>query len=148
MEKAFTSFADLRTEIDLLKIKQFHQEELLKETLTDPAAIYHTITSHFKSKQPSSNKSTLQGLLQSDIVTNITRFALPLLLNTTFFKRSGFITKTLVTFLSQKAASKVNTSLFSGITDKVKGFFAHRKQERIQKEYAKDYGIPPDTEAY
>lgn len=146
MERAFTSLAELRTEIDLLKIKKFRQEEVLKETLTDPGVIYKTILKHFKSKP--SNRSALQGMLNNDIVTNISRFILPLFLNGTFFKKSGFITKSLVTFLSQKAATKVNSSAITGVVDKVKQWFAHKQEVRAHKERTKDYGIPPDSETY
>lgn len=149
MERAFTSLAELRTEIDLLKIKQFHQEELLKDKLSDPSEIFHTVSSFFK-KKPSANKSFLQGLLNQDIVTNLARVLLPIVLNTTLFKKSGFITKTLVTFLSQKAAKKVDTGAITGLTDKIKQWFVHKKEERdIRKaQRTPDYGIPPDSETY
>jgi hypothetical protein len=146
MEKTFTNLVDLRTEIDLLKIKKFQQEEVLKDQLTDPSVIFKTITTHFKSKK--SNKSALQGLMNNDMISNISRFIIPLFLNGTFFKKSGFLTKTIVTFLSQKAATKVNTNAVGGIVDKVKGWFAHKKEVRAVRERSKDYGIPPDSETY
>ena len=107
MGKAFTSLAELRTEIDLLKIKKFQQEEELKEELSNPAAIFKTITSVFKSKKSSAKDSLANGLFGQDLLTYAARFAFPLLLNGTIFKRTGFITKSIVTFLSQKAAKKV-----------------------------------------
>lgn len=151
MEKAFTSLEDLRNEINLLKIKQFHQEEELKEKLSNPSTLFKMATSLFKTN-PGSKKSFTQELLNNDIITNITRIALPLLLNGVLFKRSGFIVKTLVTFLSQSAAKKVNSNVVGGMVDKVKTWFTNKKKERTQKayskEYVKDYGIPPYSEAY
>ena len=146
MERTFTSLADLRTEIDLLKIRKFQQEEVLKDKITDPSVILQTIRTHFKSKK--SNKSALQGILNNDIISNISRFVIPLFLNGTFFKKSGFITKSLVTLISEKVATKVNTNAIGGIADKVKGWFAHKKEVRAYKERSKDYGIPPDSETY
>lgn len=152
MGKAFTSLAELRTEIDLLKIKKFQQEEELKEELSNPAAIFKAITSVFKSKKSSANDSLANGLFGQDLLTYAARFAFPLLLNGTIFKRTGFITKSIVTFLSQKAAKKVNTSAIMGIVGRLKGWMAHKKKERSQKAYKKainrDYGIPPYSESY
>lgn len=152
MEKAFVSLAELRTEIDLLKIKSFNEEELLKEKITDPKAIISTIRTYFKSKPSANKQSMLQGLLNQDIVSNISRLVLPFLLNTTLFKKSNFITKAIVTFVSQKAAQKVNTGAINGIVGKVKGWFEHKRTVHAEKEqvraYNTDYGIPPDSETY
>lgn len=152
MERAYTSLAELRTEIDLLKIKKFQQEEKLKEELSNPAAVFKTVTSIFKSKKASAGSSLSSGLFSQDLVTYMARFAFPLLLNGTIFKRTGFITKSIVTFLSQKAAKKINTDAITGIIDKIKGWVAHKKKERTHNAYKKsinrDYGIPPYSESY
>lgn len=145
MEKSFNSLAELRAEIDLLKVKQFRNEEALKEKLSSPSAIFSTITSLFKSDN--SNKSVVQDFAQSDIITNISRIILPIFLNGVLFKKSGFITKTLITFLSQKAAKQVNSTKISGILDKFKGAF--KSTGRPQRTpVVRDYGIPPDSETY
>jgi hypothetical protein len=148
MERAFTGLTDLRTEIDLLKIKRFQQEEVLKDKLSDPSAILNTFTTHFKSKKPTSNKSLMQGLLSHDIVSNLARIIFPIALNGTLFKKSNFIIKALVTFASQKAATKFNTNAISGVTDKIMGWFAHKQQQRQERKVAVDYGIPPDSETF
>jgi len=152
MEKAFTSLAELRTEIDLLKIKRFQQEEELKEQLSNPTTVFRAVTSLFKSKKAAGGNSLSGSLFGTDLLSYISRFAFPLLLNRTIFKRAGFITKSIVTFVSQKAAQKVNTSAIAGVIDKVKGWLASKKKERNKKAYKKainqDYGIPPDSESY
>lgn len=140
MEKSFSSLAELRAEIDFLKVKQFKDEEALKEGFKSPSAIL----SIFKSD---SKKSFTQDLMQQDIFTNISRILLPLLLNGVFFKKSGFITKTLITFLSQKAAKQVNSHKVTDILDKFTNMFkGNGKPQRAAA--IRDYGIPPDSETY
>ena len=157
MEKSFTTLADLRSEMDVLKIRRFQQEEALKEKFSNPSAVFNTVTSLFKSNHnpagPSKKSSSLlQSLLRQDMVTNIARVTLPLLLNTLVFKRSNFITKTLVTFLSAKMAKGVNSEKVSGLVGKAKTWFNSKKETRNQRAYSKaitkDYGIPPYSEAF
>lgn len=152
MEKTFGTLSELQAEIDLLKVRSFQQEEDLKDTLSNPSAIIATIKNSFKSGKGS--KTLTSELLSSDIISNIARFAIPLFMNGVVFKRSGFITKTLITFLSQKMAGKVNSHSVSGIIDKIKGMFKH-KSRGISNFTVKsaprrplDYGIPPDSESY
>lgn len=151
MEKTFSSLSELQAEIDLLKVRNFEQEEALKEAAT-PTAIFSSLKSYFISGK---NKSITSELLSQDIVSNIARVALPLFMNGVLFKRSGFITKTLVTFISQKLATQVNSNAVSGIMDKVKGLFGHKKTTGtgfsnfgVVTKKKVDYGIPPDSESY
>ncbi|WP_207429240.1 hypothetical protein [Pedobacter sp. SYSU D00535] len=147
MEKSFSSFAELQAEIQFLKVQQFHQEENLKEKFSNPTTIFQAITGLFKSS--SSNKSLVHDFMNQDMITNISRVILPLFLNGVIFKKSGFIVKTLVTFLSQKAAKKVNSNAISGIIDKVSGLFKSRTASTGSGHpKIKDYGIPPDSETY
>ena len=141
MEKSFSSLAELRAEIDFLKVKAFKDEEAVKEGFKSPSAIFGLF------KTDSGNKSFGHDLMQQDIITNISRVLLPILLNGVFFKKSGFITKTLITFLSQKAAKQVNSDKLSGILDKFKNVFkSNGKPQRAPA--IRDYGIPPDSETY
>ena len=147
MEKAFSSLAELQAEIQFLKVQQFKQEEFLKEQLSSPKAIFNTLGGLFKTT--SGKHSFLKDFVNQDFITNISRVILPLFLNGVVFKKSGLIMKTLITFLSQKAASHVNSNALSGIVDKVSGFFK-KKSSGVKDSAlkAKDYGIPPDSEAY
>lgn len=152
MEKSFSSLAELQAEIDLLKVKNFQQEETLKEALSSPSAVLHSIKGFFKAGN--NKKSLTSDLLNQDVITNIARVAIPLFMNGVLFKKSGFITKTLVTFLSQKMAKQVNSNAVSGIMDKVKGLFQKKKTSSFSNFGVKaarrplDYGIPPDSESY
>jgi len=147
MEKAFSSLAELQAEIQFLKVQQFKQEEFLKEQLSSPKAIFNTLGGLFKTT--SSKQSFLKDFVNQDFITNISRVILPLFLNGVVFKKSGLIMKTLITFLSQKAAGHVNSNALSGIVDKVSGFFK-KKSSGVTSSApkAKNYGIPPDSEAY
>jgi hypothetical protein len=146
MEKSFSSLAELRAEIDFLKVKQFQDEEALKEKFSSPSAIFSSITGLLKTD--TGKKSFMQDLMQQDIITNISRVLLPIFLNGVLFKKSGFITKTLITFLSQKAAKQVNSDKISGLMDKVKGLFQSTNGKLRKSPAIRDYGIPPDSETY
>ncbi|MBC8053627.1 MAG: hypothetical protein H7Y13_11240 [Sphingobacteriaceae bacterium] len=141
MEKSFSSLAELRAEIDFLKVKAFKDEEAVKAGFKSPSAIFGIF------KTDSGKKSFTQDLMQQDLITNISRVLIPLLLNGVFFKKSGFITKTLITFLSQKAAKQVNSDKVSGLLDKFTSMF--KGNGRPQRTATiRDYGIPPDSETY
>jgi hypothetical protein len=142
MEKSFSSLAELRAEIDFLKVKKFKDEEALKEGFKSPSALLGIFKSDSGNK-----KSFAQEFAQQDILTNISRVLLPILLNGVVFKKSGFITKTLITFLSQKAAKQVNSDKITGLIDKFSSMFkGNGKPQRSPA--IRDYGIPPDSETY
>lgn len=147
MEKSFSSLAELQAEIKFLKVQQFKQEEVLKDQLSSPKAIFATVAHLFKTS--SGKQSLVKDLVNQDFITNISRVVLPLFLNGVVFKRSGFIVKTLVTFLSQKAAKQVNSHAVSGIVDKITHFFKKKDKPAVAHQpVIKDYGIPPDSETY
>ncbi|WP_207533664.1 hypothetical protein [Desertivirga arenae] len=148
MEKAFVSLAELQAEVQYLKVQQFKQEEVLKEKLSSPKEIFKAVTSLFKS-DTGKRQSFTSELMNQDLITNITRVILPLLLNGVVFKKSGFIVKTLMTFISQKAATQVNSHTLSGLVDKVTGIFKKKDAQKPGKvAVVRDYGIPLDSETY
>ncbi len=141
MEKSFSSLAELRAEIDFLKVKEFKDTEALKAGFKSPSALFGIF------KSDSGKKSFTQDLLQQDIFTNISRVLIPLVLNGLVFKNSGFITKTLITFLSQKAAKQVSSDKLTGLLDKFSGMFKGNGKP-LKVAAIRDYGIPPDSETY
>ena len=147
MEKSFTSLAELQAEIQLLKVKNFQQEEVIKERLNSPSAIFHTITSLFRSGS-SSNQSVTKTLLNQDLFTNLARVGIPLIMNGFLFKKSGFVAKMLITFLSQKAAKQVTSNTVTGLVDKFQGILKKFIPTAKKKTPQRDYGIPPDSESY
>ena len=58
---------------------------------------------------------------KQDWVGFISRFIIPLVLNKTLFRGSGFIMKALVGLASQKAANYVSSDTVTGVWDKAKG---------------------------
>jgi len=149
MEKAFNTIAELQAEIQYLKVQQFKQEENLKEKLSSPKEIFKAVTHLFKSDS-GKKQSFVSELINQDLITNITRVILPLILNGVVFKKSGFLIKTLMTFVSQKAAAQVNSHSVSGLIDKVTGIFKKKDSQKAAGAVVatKDYGIPPDSETY
>ena len=147
MERNFSSIAELQAEIDLLKVRSFQQEETLKESLSSPAAVFNAFKSFFKSGN--SKKSLSAEIMSQDMVTGIARLVIPLFMNGVLFKKSGFITKTLITFLSQKVAKQVNSNAISGIADKLKGLFKAKSIGNfgVKSRKPAGYGIPPDNES-
>lgn len=146
MEKNFSSLAEVQAEIQLLKVKEFQQKELIKEQLSSPSAIFHAVSSLFKSgntHQPLGKK-----LLNQDMITNLARVGIPLIMNGFLFKRSGFIAKMLITFLSQKAAKNVTSNAVSGAIDKVQGLIKNFIGPKKKRAPVRDYGIPPDSESF
>jgi hypothetical protein len=141
---SFNTIEELQAEIGILKIKRNQQEIAIHEKFNGPGAIFKTMTSLFKSD---SSKSLFEDIFNQDIISNISRVLLPMLLNSSIFRGSGFVTKTLVTLFSQKAAKKVNMDVITSLIDKVKGIFEKNKNAKVATA-SNDYGIPPDSETY
>lgn len=71
---------------------------------------------------------------------------LPLFMNKTLFRGSGFLTKAIVSLASGKLGKSLDAEHLSAIFNSVKGWFS-KKQEKKSKKFV-DYGIPPDSETY
>jgi hypothetical protein len=71
---------------------------------------------------------------------------LPLFMNKTLFRGSGFLTKAIVGLASGKLGKSLDAEHLSAIFNSVKGWFG-KKQEKKDKKFV-DYGIPPDSETY
>src|ERR1700712_4006583 len=103
MDAVIYNISDLKEEIERLKASKTVQEDLIKSHFNSPGAIFHTITSLFKHNPAPGESSGLFGGGQ-DMVSLISRFVLPFVLNKTLFRGSNFIIKTVVGLLSQKAS--------------------------------------------
>jgi len=145
MEATIQNIHDLRAEIERLKASKKTQEEAIKSHFDSPAAIFHTATSLFKSSSPA-GQSTLSGLLGGgqDIVSLLSRFVLPFVLNKTLFRGSNFIIKTAVGLLSQKASGFINEKSVVSLWDNIKSVIPKKKAKKMPV----DYGIPPYSESY
>jgi hypothetical protein len=157
MKSRINNIDDLRSEILRLKLERFQQEAVLEQDVKHvldkikaPFRMINKFTAFFgKSKETDPAAHTNHDHeTQPDWLTNLLRVGLPVVLNKLVFKNSGFIIKSLVTILSQKAAKNVNTDSFSGIIDKGAEFIRNFKNKKALNRLHADYGIPPDSETY
>ena len=84
-----------------------------------------------------------------NLSSSVMSMVLPFLMNTTLFKGSGFLTKTLVGLASNKIGKTLDAEHLSAIFNSVKSWFSGDKKKKVEKipQYV-DYGIPPDSETY
>lgn len=83
-----------------------------------------------------------------DWISGIFRVGLPFVMNRFIFPKSGLLTKTILGFITQKAAGTVNKDLISNILDKISGIVKIPKNKKKNGPELADYGIPPDSETY
>ncbi|MNH27910.1 hypothetical protein D3C79_880390 [compost metagenome] len=84
-----------------------------------------------------------------NISSSIMSMFLPFLMNSTIFKGSGFLTKTLVGLASNKFGKALDAEHLSAIFNSVKSWFGSaKKTKRSEISQHVDYGIPPDSETY
>lgn len=123
------SIHDLRNEIVRLETLTVQQEAAIKQRFSSPKNIYKALLSTLPKSAVSSsgNSVKLKGLLNQDIVSAISKFLLPLTLNKTLFRGSGYITRSIVTFLSQKASTFINQDTVNSSWDKLKTTVANSK---------------------
>ncbi|MVN20136.1 hypothetical protein [Mucilaginibacter arboris] len=114
------SIHDLRNEIVRLETLTVQQEAAIKQRFSSPKTIYKTILSAFPKSESSSTGTNANSLFSQDIIGAISKFLLPLTLNKTLFKESGFITRSIVTFLSKKASGYINQDSVTSGWEKLK----------------------------
>jgi len=123
------SIHDLRNEIVRLETLTVQQEAALKQRFSSPKTIYKTLLSALPKSAVSNsgNSVNVKGLLNQDIVGAISKILLPLTLNKTLFKGSGFITRSIVTFLSKQASGYINQESVTTGVDKFKTMLSNVK---------------------
>lgn len=154
MRPRIENIHDLRAEVNRLRIERLEQEiELTKVTarikarLHFPVLVYNKISDFFI-EMFGDDPEDLSKKEHKDWVTNILRVGLPLALNRFLFPRSGFLMKSVVAMVSQKAAKNVNKDSITGLIDKVSDWIKLRKPKNRKEPLMADYGIPPDSETY
>jgi len=140
--KTYISSADeLRAEILRLKAVEHEQAAALIERVKTPSALFSTVMSLFRS--PDSKG----GFFSQDFFGLASRVLLPLTLNKTLFRKSNFLVKAAVGFVSQKASHLISEETITGVWDKITGLF--HKQEKKEKDPQPpltDNRIPPLSE--
>jgi len=134
MDATIKNSWDLKEEIVRLRALEKVQGEAIGQRFNSPAAIFSTVYSLFpKGNHSGENKS---NIFNQDFVSILSRFLIPLTLNKTLFKNSGFLVKTLVGLVSQKASGYVNEESVGTIWDKAKSLFTHfTKKDKADKRY-------------
>ncbi len=115
---------DLRDEILRLKTVEHDQSIALGQRFKSPSAVFSTIVSLFPRSEHSDKE---KGFFDQDIVGLLSRIVLPFTLNKTLFRKSGFIVKTLVGLVSQKASHFITEDSVVGVWDKVKSWIPGKK---------------------
>jgi hypothetical protein len=144
METPIRNIFELQGEIGRLKNLEIEQAVALKARFSGPSAIFSTVLSLFP-KSAAVDSVRGAGFFNQDILGLISRFVLPLTLNKTIFKHSGFIVKTLVGILSQKASHYISEDNVSGVWDKAKGLFNNlfkKKDKQPKKDVVAEYNPP------
>ena len=93
---------------------------------------------------------------KSDWLTKTLRIGLPLVLNRTLLKNSGWLKKSLVLLASEGAAGQINQDKVGSVVSKIADFIRPKKKKKKHKNIEKfdeeqdihDFGIPPDSETY
>ncbi|SKB72189.1 hypothetical protein [Daejeonella lutea] len=156
MRPKIENIQDLRTELSRLRSERLIQEiELTKVTarikarLHFPVLVYNKISDFFiemfGDDPEDLNKTDNKD---KDWVTNIFRVGLPVALNKFLFPRSGFLMKSIVALVSQKAAKNVNKDSITELIDKVTDWIKTPRPKTRKEPVLADYGIPPDSETY
>lgn len=154
MRPKIENINDLCAELNRLRAQRLDQEiELTKVTarikarLHFPVLVYNKISDFFI-EMFGNDPEDLTKKEHKDWVTNILRVGLPVALNKFLFPRSGFLFKSVVAMLSQKAAKNVNKDSITDLIDKVSNWIKSSKPKTRKEPVLADYGIPPDSETY
>ena len=135
---------DLQVRMLSLKVDYKMQEVLIKD---DVKAYAKQFTFGSLIKKYATPSSLLKVDDKLNISSKLMSFVLPVLMNSTLFRGSGFITKTLVGLATSKVGKTLDAEHLSAIFNSVKGLFGSKKKKEKAGVYV-DYGIPPDSETY
>lgn len=134
---------DLNVRLTSLRVDYKIQETMLKD---DAKTYVKQFTPGNLIKKYATPSSFLKADDKLNISSKLMSMALPILMNSTLFRGSGFITKTLVGLATSKFGKTLDAEHISGIFNSVKGLF--KKKPKIKSPAFADYGIPPDSETY
>lgn len=141
------------------------QYTLLKNKVETPARVFNAVVSNvpgvgmikglFSTSASGGGKTSASN--KSDWLTKASQIVLPLVLNRTLLKKSGWLKKTLVLLASEGAASQINKDKISSVVNKVAEFIRPKKSSKKKHKNIKpleeepedsNLGIPPLSETY
>lgn len=141
--KDIKSLAELHLEISQLKNDYLIKEVKLKEDTKAYIKQFSPINLIKEFLNPTSLRKFDE---KTNISGSIMSFLLPMVLNSTVFRGSGFITKGIAGLISGKVGKSLDADSLTGMFNTVKSIFTSKKKKADTKFV--DYGIPPDSETY
>ncbi len=145
--KHIKNLSQLRQELAFLKQSYEHQEVLLKQNA-------QTYINRFSVLNLLKKYATPNRLIFFDEKTNLTgrimSLILPVLINKTLFRNSGFITKTITAFGAKKLGQLFSFSVINDLFKCLISIFIPKDKKKSDKKELvfTDYGIPADSETY
>ena len=136
---------DLHLQVRLLKSEYTAKGEALAG---DSKAYLHQFTLSGFIKKYATPSAFLKIDDKFNISSKVLSMALPLVMNSTFFKGSGLVTKALVGLASGKLGKSLDAEHLSAIFNSVRGWFSKSEKTKEKPPLEVDYGIPPDSETY
>lgn len=136
---------DLNVKLIGLKIDYKMQEELLKSDVKSYVAQF---TPGNLIKRYATPSAFLKVDDKLNISSKVMSMVLPLLMNSTLFRGSGFLTKALVGLATSKVGKTLDAEHLSAIFNSIKGMFSGKKKKEDKTVEFVDYGIPPDSETF
>ena len=140
----FNNLDDLNHRLLSLKVDYKLQETML---VADAKGYVKQFTFGSLIKKYATPSAFLKADDKLNISSKLMSMVLPVLMNSTLFRGSGFITKTLVGLATSKVGKTLDAEHLSAIYNSVTGLFKSKKKKVKSAAYL-DYGIPPDSETF
>lgn len=173
MSTKINNIDELRAEIARLKRLKEEQElylgvqyTLLNNKLSAPYRVISSIISRMpgyelvkglvSSSSQGGSDNHKKNENSSDWLTRTLQLGLPLVLNRTLLKKSGWLNKSLVLFASEAAAGQINQNSVASAISKLTEFVKPKKKKKQHKDVPPleegsdviNFGIPPGSETY
>ncbi|AOM76681.1 hypothetical protein [Pedobacter steynii] len=136
---------DLHQQVRLLKAEYRFKGDAL---VGDSKKYLHQFTLGAFIKKYATPSAFLKIDDKFNISSKVMSLILPLVMNSTFFKGSGIVTKALVGLASGKVGKSLDAEHLSAIFNSVRSWFSKSKKKKETDPLDVDYGIPPDSETY
>lgn len=147
MKVKIETLEDLRSEIIHLELQCAQQEEVISfhinsvvERLASPFKMLQKVSSWFGAGDGKDKKES------HDWLSNTFFTLLPIALDKVFFRKSGFLVKTLATFAAQNAANFITKDAVWDVVHSVAEWMKNIRS-KVGKDDKFNFGVPPDSEA-
>lgn len=165
MKARINNIGELKLEIARLNQLKKEQESyladqysLLKHKVEAPARFLSSVASSIPGVDLVKGLvSSVGGSKKQDWLTRVLQLGLPLVLNKTFLRNSGWLKKALVLLASETAAGSVTKDRVGAVISKIADFVRPKKSKKKHKDILPfeeegqdtvNFGIPPDSETY